>query len=144
MFKYGLAYTIMIGVYTMKKIYVVVLGLLILFMFTSCDSKGDNQNMKYEEGIFYDKNWSDTAGTYTGNAVESKETAVAVATAVYNGMRKSQSMSNLTPQSVFFDSQDEIWIVTFGMDGKENVAGGDCSIAIQKQDGRILRIWFGE
>ena len=61
----------------------------------------------------------------------------------YNG-NNSQSMINLTPQSVFFDSQDEIWIVTFGTDGKDNVAGGDCSIAIQKLDGRILRIWFGE
>lgn len=56
----------------------------------------------------------------------------------------SQSMINQTPQSVFFDKQDEIWIVSFGMDSKENVVGGDCSIAIQKQDGRVLRIWFGE
>lgn len=56
----------------------------------------------------------------------------------------SQSMSDLTPQSYIFDNQDEIWIVTFGKYGKENVAGGDCSIAIQKQDGQVLRIWFGE
>lgn len=134
----------MIGVYTMKKICVAVLVLFILFMFTSCNSKGGNQDLKYQEGIFYDKNWSDTVGTYEGNVVETKETAVAIATAVYNGIDKSQSMSNFTPQSVFFDKQDEIWIVSFGMDSKENVVGGDCSIAIQKLDGRILRIWFGE
>lgn len=127
----------------MKKC-IAISVLLLSLLFSSCANDTSDQEIQFEEGIFYDKNWSDTAGTYTGNAVESKETAVAVATAVYNGMRKSQSMSNLTPQSVFFDSQDEIWIVTFGMDGKENVAGGDCSIAIQKQDGRILRIWFGE
>ncbi len=52
-------------------------------------------------------------------------------------------MINLTPQSVFFDSQDEIWILTFGTDGKDNVAGGACSIAIRKQDGKVLSIWFG-
>lgn len=127
----------------MKKC-IAISVLLLSLLFSSCANDTSDQEIQFEEGIFYDKNWSDTAGTYTGNAVESKETAVAVATAVYNGMRKSQSMSNLTPQSVFFDSQDEIWIVTFGMDGKENVVGGDCSIAIQKQDGRILRIWFGE
>lgn len=127
----------------MKKC-IAISVLLLSLLLSSCANDTSDQEIQFEEGIFYDKNWSDTAGTYTGNAVESKETAVAVATAVYNGMRKSQSMSNLTPQSVFFDSQDEIWIVTFGMDGKENVAGGDCSIAIQKQDGRILRIWFGE
>ncbi len=127
----------------MKKC-IAISVLLLSLLLSSCANDTSDQEIQFEEGIFYDKNWSDTAGTYTGNAVESKETAVAVATAVYNGMRKSQSMSNLTPQSVFFDSQDEIWIVTFGMDGKENVVGGDCSIAIQKQDGRILRIWFGE
>lgn len=127
----------------MKKC-IAISVLLLSLLLSSCANDTSDQEIQFEEGIIYDKNWSDTAGTYTGNAVESKETAVAVATAVYNGMRKSQSMSNLTPQSVFFDSQDEIWIVTFGMDGKENVVGGDCSIAIQKQDGRILRIWFGE
>lgn len=128
----------------MKKIYLTVLAILILFMFTSCNNKGDNQDLKYQEGIFYDKNWSDTVGTYEGNVVETKETAVAIATAVYNGIDKSQSMSNFTPQCVFFDKQDEIWIVSFCTDSKENVVGGDCSIAIQKQDGRVLRIWFGE
>ena len=127
----------------MKKC-IAISVLLLSLLLSSCANDTSDQEIQFEEGIFYDKNWSDTAGTYTGNVVESKETAVAIATAVYNGMRKSQSMSNLTPQSVFFDSQDEIWIVTFGMDGKENVVGGDCSIAIQKQDGRILRIWFGE
>lgn len=134
----------MFGVYNMKKIYLTVLAILIIIMFTSCNSNGGNQDLKYQEGIFYDKNWSDTVGTYEGNVVETKETAVAIATAVYNGIDKSQSMSNFTPQSVFFDKQDEIWIVSFGMDSKENVVGGDCSIAIQKQDGRVLRIWFGE
>ncbi len=127
----------------MKKC-IAISVLLLSLLLSSCSNDTSDQEIQFEEGIFYDKNWSDTAGTYTGNAVESKETAVAIATAVYNGMRKSQSMSNLMPLSVFFDNQDEIWIVTFGTDGKENVAGGDCSIAIQKQDGRILRIWFGE
>lgn len=127
----------------MKKC-IAISVLLLSLLLSSCANDTSDQEIQFEEGIFYDKNWSDTAGTYTGNVVESKETAVAIATAVYNGMRKSQSMSNLTPQSVFFDSQDEIWIVTFGTDGKKNAAGGDCSIAIQKQDGRILRIWFGE
>lgn len=127
----------------MKKC-IAISVLFLSLLLSSCANDTSDQEIQFEEGIFYDKNWSDTAGTYTGNVVESKETAVAIATAVYNGMRKSQSMSNLMPQSVFFDNQDEIWIVTFGTDGKENVVGGDCSIAIQKQDGRILRIWFGE
>ena len=127
----------------MKKCIAISLLLLSLLL-VSCGNDMSDREIQFEEGIFYDKNWSDTVGSYEGNVVETKETAVAIATAVYNGIDKSQSMSNFTPQSVFFDSQDEIWIVTFGTDGKDNVAGGDCSIAIQKLDGRILRIWFGE
>lgn len=39
---------------------------------------------------------------------------------------------------------DEIWIVSFGEDTDENILGGDCSIAMQKKDGKVLNIlWFG-
>ena len=76
--------------------------LLLSSLLVSCGNDMSDREIQFEEGIFYDKNWSDTAGTYTGKVVESKETAVAIATAVYNGMHKSQSMSDLTPQSVYF------------------------------------------
>lgn len=76
--------------------------LLLSSLLVSCGNDMSDREIQFEEGIFYAKNWSDTAGTYTGKVVESKETAVAIATAVYNGMRKSQSMINLTPQSVYF------------------------------------------
>lgn len=128
----------------MKRMVATMMLFLTLFIFTSCNTHEDVQNFNYEEGIYYDKNWSEKTGTYTEDVVPTKEAAVAIATAVYNGIDKSQSMSNFTPQSVFFDKQDEIWIVSFGTDSKENIVGGDCSIAIQKQDGRVLRIWFGE
>lgn len=76
--------------------------LLLSSLLVSCGNDMSDREIQFEEGIFYDKNWSDTVGTYEGNVVETKETAVAIATAVYNGMRKSQSMSDLTPQSVYF------------------------------------------
>jgi hypothetical protein len=87
--------------FAMKKC-IAISFLLLLLLLVSCGNVMSDREIQFEEGIFYDKNWSDTAGTYTGNAVESKETAVAIATAVYNGMHKSQSMSDLTPQSVYF------------------------------------------
>ena len=85
----------------MKKC-IAISFLLLLLLLVSCGNVMSDREIQFEEGIFYDKNWSDTAGTYTGNAVESKETAVAIATAVYNGRHKSHSMSDLTPQSVYF------------------------------------------
>ena len=40
-----------------------------------------------------------------------------------------------------------IWIVSFwenNIDDKIEIIGGDCNIAIQKSDGKVLRVWFGE
>lgn len=102
------------------------------------------KNIQYDEGTYASKDWSETVGTYTYDVVNTKETAIEMAVAVYNGMDKSNDMSDLTPTSVFYDKQDEIWIVSFSKKSEKDTVGGDCSIAIQKKDGKVLRIWFGE
>lgn len=128
----------------MKKLSIFILLLLALFTFVFCHNKGDIKDLKYQEGIFYNKNWSDQTGTYTNDVVETKETAIEIATAVYNGMIKSRNMNGFKPKSVFYDNQDEVWIVSFGKKNNGTIVGGDCSIAIQRKDGKVLRIWFGE
>ena len=62
----------------------------------------------------------------------------------FDGMEKSKEAQRYVPLSVFYDDQDEIWVVSFGEDSRQNTLGGDCSIAMQKKDGKVLRIWFGE
>lgn len=104
---------------------------------------------KYEEGTFFNKNWADPIGTYKGDAVPDKETALEIAQAVFNGMGKSNGEKQLVPGSIFYDEEDEIWIVTFSPVSDQLpdgvlIVGGGCSIAIQKSDGKILRIWYGE
>lgn len=101
--------------------------------------------IKYESGNFHDKNWSETIGTYSGNAViPDEETALKIAKAIFDGMEKSKDAQKYVPQSVFYDNQDEIWIVSFGENSNQLTLGGDCNIALQKKDGKVLRIWFGE
>lgn len=123
-----------------KSVLIIIAGTLILLFFSACTS----QNIQYDEGIYANKDWNETVGTYTSDVVKTKETAIQMAVAVYNGMDKSNDMSDLTPTSVFYDEQDEIWIVSFSKESAEHTVGGDCSIAIQKKDGKVLRIWFGE
>ncbi len=123
--------------------------LLIFFCVVLCSACGSGKNesntIKYESGSFYDKNWSETIGTYSKKAViPDEETALKTATAVFDGMEKSKEAQKYVPQTVFYDTDDEIWIVTFGNNSSRNTLGGDCSIAIQKADGKVLRIWFGE
>lgn len=101
--------------------------------------------IKYESGIFYNKNWNESIGTYSGKAViPDEETALKIANAIFDGMEKSKEVQKYVPQSVFYDDQDEVWIVSFWKSSNQITLGGDCNIALQKKDGRVLRIWFGE
>ncbi len=128
-----------------KKLIFLFITLLSITLFSACgNDKKENDMVKYESGIYYDKNWDETVGTYTESVIPDKDTALEVATVIFNGMDKSRGAKEYVPKSVFYDDQDEIWIVSFGKDSDEIILGGDCSIAIQKKDGKVLRIWFGE
>ena len=130
----------------MKRAAAVFLIVLSMISCPACGNKNrENDAIQYQSGIFHDKNWDKTIGTYTGGAViPDAETAVKIAEAVFDGMKKSQSALEYTVQSVFFDTEDEIWIVSFWRNSNEAFLGGDCSIAMRKEDGKVLRIWFGE
>ena len=106
--------------------------------------------IEYETGQFYNKNWSETFGTYNKKAViPDKETAIKVAQAIFDGMENSEKVQEYVPQYVFYDNQDELWIVVFWkrLDWNNSdmiTTGEDCCIALQKKDGKVLRIWFEE
>lgn len=128
-----------------KKTVLLITIILSIVLFSACENNNKENNMvKYKSGNYYDKNWSEDAGTYTGVVVPDKETALEIAKAIFNGMDKSKDAQEYVPKSVFYDNQDEIWIISFAKDSNEIILGGDCSIAIQKKDGKVLRIWFGE
>ena len=130
----------------MRKILVVlVIALIVISCSACCTNQKDNEMIKYESGTFYDKNWNEPIGTYSGNAViPDEETALKIAKAIFDGIEKSKEVQEYVPQSVFYDDQDEIWIVSFGKSSNQITLGGDCNIALQKKDGKVLRIWFGE
>lgn len=130
----------------MKKLFILLISIIFgMTLFSACESKEkENDILQYESGIYHDKNWGETVGSYTGATVPDEKTALEIAKAIFNGMEKSEEAQKYVSQSIFFDEQDEIWIVSFWQDSNEITLGGDCSIAIQKQDGKVLRIWFGE
>ena len=112
------------------------------------DTKGDSTvNIQFDTGVFQDKNWTEKLGTYDQDVIPTKEVAVEVATQIFKGMSKSSKLEKYVPQSVFFDEVDNVWIVSFWESQNNNEllsVGNDCNIAIRKNDGQILRIWFGE
>lgn len=115
-------------------------------LFSGCTSKEHEETdmVKFKSGDYYNKNWDETVGTYKKAAVPNEHVALEIAQAIFNGMDKSKEVQEYVPQSVFYDEQCEIWIVSFWKGSDKIIPGGDCSIAIQKADGKVLRIWFGE
>ena len=100
--------------------------------------------IEYKTGVYHNKDWEDPIGTYQDDVIPDKNAAVAIATQIFNQMDKSSDMQNYIPQIVFYDQEDEIWIVSFWEETDAITFGGDCSIAMRKKDGKVLRIWFGE
>ena len=129
----------------MKRISIALVIILSIIMLSACDhSEKQEPAIQYKSGIYSNKNWDDTTGTYKeGAVIPDAETAVSVATSIYDGMKKSKAEQEFVPQSVFYDETDEVWIVCF-FDSNLDMPGMDCKIAIQKVDGKVLRIWFGE
>lgn len=111
---------------------------------TVCEDQGKEDVIEYKSGIYHNKNWGESVCTYQGAVIPDKKTAIEIATAIFNSMKKSNATQKYVPQAVFYDEQDEIWIVSFWRDTNELILGEDCSIAMQKKDGKVLRIWFGE
>ena len=78
-------------------------------------------------------------------AVPDLETAVFIANAVFRSMQNEMEfLKNFHSVSALFDEINEIWIVDFQERGKENWVGDCISIALQKSDGRVLKVWAGE
>lgn len=129
----------------MKKVFILIITIMIITSFSACKYNGkENKMVTYETGIYHDKSWNETVGTYSNPVVPDKETALKIAETVFNGMTKNNETQEYVAQSIFYDEQDEIWIISFWKDSDQNILGGECNIAIQKKDGKILRIWFGE
>lgn len=136
----------------MKKIKCLLL-IMYLIVITGCNRNQFNMkgtstmDIEFEQGIFNDKNWDENIGTYKKDVIPNKETAVAVAVQIFNGMEKKSYAEKYVPQSVFYDEVDGIWIVSFWEENNNDemiTLGNDCSIALKKNNGQILRIWFGE
>lgn len=133
----------------MKRTFLLILIVLTLASFFACSAcnnqkKKETDMVSFKSGIYFNKNWSETVGTYGQAVVPNEKVALEIAQSIFNGMDKSEEVQKYIPQTVFFDEQENIWIVSFWKEADEAIVGGDCNIAIQKEDGKVLRIWFGE
>ena len=132
----------------MKKI--ILLGLCILLL-VGCQNEqvattSDTDSIFYCSGRF-PVHPEDPVGTYTQPVIPDEETAIEVATAIMQSIQRKGYGKEYVIQSVFFDTVDEIWIVTFALPQYDVTAlmdGGGYSIAMRKSNAEVVRIWAGE
>ena len=108
-------------------------------------NKNDGVKVLLESGYCDNIDWDDPFGTYQEDVIPNEQVAVNVAIQIFDGISKDSYEEKYIPQLVVFDESCEVWIVTFWpdqSDTNEVTVGGDCNIAIQKKDGKVLRIWW--
>lgn len=121
--------------------FTIILCLLLLIVFGQF-YKNDNKNIDilYEEGDF-SYFLKDNTAVYDGEFVSNKETAIEIAKIVLNNISDFENKKDYNTITVFYDTEKEIWIVTFG---KKDTLGDCVSVAIKKSDAQIVKVWFGE
>ena len=133
----------------MKKLTFVLILLLLLPLLTYNHSVGFEVKFYTGDDPFYDNvrdqflNWQD----FSGNVIPNAETALAIATSIYEAVDKHHEVEGLVPSSVFYDEDDEIWVVSFDRPNPSqniDISGGGWCIAMRKSDGQVVKIWRTE
>ena len=137
----------------MKRILLLLMSLLVLLAGCNQQAKQPQQaesveqneheenEIDFKSGVYYKKFWETECLEDSGYCViPDKEAAVNIATAIYREL----PISNYPAQAVFFDEEDEVWIVKFYSPIPETgpAATGQPvhSIALQKRDGKVLSV----
>lgn len=146
----------------MKKIFIFYIAFMVIALLIGCQKKVEfggeekinietkmNNSVKFETGTYPRKNWEEPIGTYKNAVIPNKDVALQMATMIFESMERSTTTQKYIADSVFYDEEDEFWVVHFGISTQEledgtAIAGGGCCIALQEKDGKVLRIWFEE
>ena len=139
----------------MKRNVLVIVMLLFMIMLVCCNKDNIKEQIEtytYKEGIYpYKDSFDSDIGNTPSNgyAIPDKDSAVTRASEEFEKVKQAGFCQSYTLRSVFYDTEDEIWIVSFGekKEDKENgivIVGGSYEIAISKATGKILKMWPGE
>lgn len=92
----------------------------------------------YKEGNF--RYLLENENVLYDDIVSNNEIAIEIAKLVLKNTvnLETKSYDSIT---VFYDTEEEIWIVSFC---KKNTLGNCVSVAINKSDARIVKVWYGE
>jgi hypothetical protein len=138
----------------MKKMLMICILLVLAFSFscTGCQLAQKSQETKrtletLENGIefweseFSGEDWAHKDPTIQVVAIPDKETALAVASALFKGMQKQAKFKHYEIVAIWHDTDDGIWIIVFAQG--QNSTGG-FTMALREDNAQIINIWAGE
>ena len=129
----------------MKKLLIV--GLIIMLVSSATVIRAEEYVSvinDFDSGVFDDKDWDSKIGTYDGDIVTDADIAKGIASIVLKKLQNEGMAIGYKEHSVFYDNQDCFWVISYAENEDIWTDGGDLSVAIQKSDAAILRVWFGE
>ncbi len=134
-----------------KKEIIIFLLIFMFLVLSGCADDNNKQNDKrdinieadYEEGVYpYKEEWSENQHSYKGDVIANKETAINVASAIFNNVKSTGACKNYVLGGVFFDTADDVWVVYFVE--PDNTPGSTYNIAIKNATGEVINMWPGE
>lgn len=111
---------------------------------TKNESSIDINGIEYEEGIYPYEDLINHELGITETCINKKETAIKIASCILEEFQEKGYFGGYTPQSVFFDTKDKIWIVSFWESRDIYTDGADFSIAIKAENAQVIKMWVGE
>lgn len=127
----------------MKRV-AILIACVVLLLLGCCKAPDSDYDVDFYSGIYPLKFW-ETEGLENSQfcAIPDMDAAIKIANVVFENTPKQKSEQAFKPQSVFYDEEDEVWVLLFRNPYPETgaVSTGPCyTIAIQKQDGKVLGI----
>ena len=126
----------------MKKYLLLFTFVIIFICFFSCERKENvmnESNIVISSGIYSNKDWDKFEFPFSAECIPDSETAIAVTKSIVMNFQKEGKFCDYAPQLVFFDVEDNIWIVSF-WPKIEGYIGSGFNIAIRKENAQVVKM----
>ena len=131
----------------MKVKQIIIVTFLIFSAILLCigceNGVSDVPGVEYTEGIFKKKDWENLEVSFDRDCISDKQTAISIGEALLLNFQNQGYFPNYELQTVFYDTEDGIWILSF-WESKDNYVGSEFSLAISEKDGQVIKMWVGE
>ncbi|NLJ16972.1 MAG: hypothetical protein GX346_07560 [Clostridiales bacterium] len=129
----------------MKRLFVIIIFVIVVlvvyFNSLKASDSEDNSKIAFETGSFKYYNNINENKMYKGSVIDNEETALSLAIIILDAIDFSKGGG--VPQKVFYDKENEVWIVSFWSEiDKDSSKTIKTYISLKKENGAVDKIWY--